>query len=151
MSSTLAGGERLRRWLRDNAELLKGTVAAGVLGGATYQQHTNADGTTNPGGQKVVDVATGQEFGGHPFMRPTIEAKKAKWAKGMGQLVATGTPVPAALALAGEQMASDIRRTIKAIGGAGGNSEATVARKGFDKPLSDTGTLLLAVGHEVIE
>ncbi|MNR39541.1 hypothetical protein D3C85_1577570 [compost metagenome] len=61
----------------------------------------------------------------------------------------TSTP-EVALQKLGVQMVTDIQGTIKAIGTEGGNSEATIERKGFDKPLMDSGHMMRSIDSEVI-
>lgn len=142
----ISSGEGLAQALkRITKKAKKGFVQAGVLKGATYTD-----------GSPVAPVASANEWGegGNTplaFMRTTVAENQAKWGKGFGVLMKdSGNDSEKSLALLGEQMKADIKRTLKRIGDAGGNSEETIARKGFDRPGVDTGTMEKAIEFEVV-
>ena len=143
----IAGGDALRRRLSELAKRVGtgGSVKVGFLAGATY-----------PDGTSVATVAAIQDFGApragippRPFFRNMVAAKKDEWPAAIEQnLVATGYDVDATLARVGEGIAGQLRQSIV------DTNEpplkpATVRRKGFDKPLVDTGHLLASVDYEV--
>lgn len=136
-----AGGDRLTVALKD----LDGLVGkTGYFETAKY-----TDGTP------VAYVATVHEYGypaggipARPTMRPTADAKRAEWAETMRK--------GAAAALNGQMTARDAleRLTLRAAGDVSAAIAAlqtpalkpeTIARKGFSKPLVDTGQMLRSV------
>lgn len=84
-----------------------------------------------------------------PFMRRTVTERVGVWKDGFAKLLKRD-PVDVALGELGTAMARDIQKTIKAIGAEGGNAEQTVNRKGFDKPLTDSGHLTRSIDYEVV-
>lgn len=135
------------------SKIKKGSVKVGFLEGATY-----------PDGQSVANVAALNEYGHtvkgkggdesyfvlpRPFFRNMIADKKAEW--------------PAAIALQLKKNGGDVQKTLNVTGIAIGGqlqqsirdlvspplAPSTIARKGFDKPLIDTGHMLNSVDHEV--
>ena len=121
-------------------------VRAGFLEGATY-----------PDGTPVALVAAVHEFGapakGIPvrsFMRTAIAQNNGKWAEQLARGIEATGNVEGALGLVGEEMASDIRNSIR-------DEEftalkpATVNRKGFATPLIDTAHMVNSVDHDVTE
>jgi hypothetical protein len=117
-------------------------VRAGYLSGATYN-----DGTP------LSEVASKHENGidvpKRPFMTFARDTNIDRWRKGLSRALASGVPMDRALALMGERMVSDIKKSILQ-GEWGNNGVATIARKGFDKPLVDTGAMSRSIEYEVI-
>lgn len=142
-----SGGDRLTVALQDIDGLVGKT---GYFETAKY-----TDGTP------VAYVATVQEYGwaaggipARPTMRPTAEQQRGEWAETMRQgakaaLNGAGTARDAlerlALKAAGDVSASIAALTAPAL------SAQTIARKGFSKPLVDTGTMLRSVTGVVEE
>lgn len=118
-------------------------IAAGFLEGATY-----------PDGTPVAAVAAYNEFGGashpaRPFMRATIEKNRDRWGALLSaSLRATGGDLEKALSMTAEKIVSQIQDEIRGWQDPP-NAPVTIAQKGFDKPLIDTGHMLNSVGYEV--
>ena len=143
----VSGGGALVRKLAEIAKRVGagGSVKVGFLAGATY-----------PDGTPVAAVAAIQDFGApragippRPFFRNMVAAKKDEWPAAIEKnLVATGYDVNVTLARVGEGIAGQLRQSIV------DTNEpplkpATSRRKGFDKPLVDTGHLLASVDYAV--
>ena len=108
------------------------------------------------GGQTVASVAAANEFGvpahgqpPRPFFRAMIASKSPAWGKRFAVVLkATNYNADQALRLMGEGIAAQLKKSILET-----NSpplaESTVKRKGFDKPLVDTGHMLNSIGYEV--
>jgi len=109
---------------------------------------------TYPDGTNVAQVAYWNEYGTvksppRPFFRNTIEAKSPKWGAAMGKnLVASGYDVDKTLALVGTGIKDQITQSIVDFA-APGNAPYTIAKKGFDKPLIDTGQMQRAVDFDI--
>ncbi|HWH86165.1 MAG TPA: hypothetical protein VNV36_05235 [Pseudomonas sp.] len=139
----IIGGEKLQKALKELMATKAAHVRAGVLEGATY-----------PDGTKVATVAADNEFGSptnppRSYMRRTVVERSGVWKDGFAKLMQSNTP-EVALEILGKQMVKDIQQTIKAIGAEGGNSKETIERKGFDKPLTDSGHLGRSIDSEVV-
>ncbi len=154
---TTRGGEKFEAAVKDiTAKLTGGSseVRVGFLENATY-----------PDGKKVAFVAAMNEFGhrivragktvgyapARPFFRNMISAKKPEWPAAMGmQLKANGYDVAKTLDVVGAAVGGQLRQSIVDT-----NSPplapSTIARKGFDKPLVNTGHMLNSVDHQVVE
>jgi hypothetical protein len=142
------GGDKLQAKL---AEIGRGfakakKVRVGFLENATYPDT----------GEPVAMVAAIQEFGApsknippRPFFRHMIAAKSGEWPQGVAAaLKASDNDAEVALGIVGEGIAGQLRQSIIDT-----NSPplkpATIKRKGFDKPLVDTGHMLASVDKEV--
>lgn len=144
---TLSGGERLEAFLRLMGDKLGkgGTVRIGFLEGATYP-----DGTT------IATVAVTQNFGApaagippRPFFSNMIAEKSPGWGDSLaGVLREADYDIPLALDRFGAGVAGQLRQAIVDTN-APPLADATVARKGFAKPLIDTSDMINAVDHEV--
>lgn len=84
-----------------------------------------------------------------PFMRRSVAQYSGIWKDGFAKLMETNPP-EVALEKLGKQMVRDIQKTIKAVGAEGGNAEQTISRKGFDKPLTDSGHMGRSIDSEVV-
>lgn len=121
------------------------TLRIGFLDGATY-----------PDGTGVAAVAAYNEYGNparnrppRPFMRQTIERERDGWGKTLAAgLRMNDYNVTAGLGVLGEDIAGAIRETITQFDSPP-LSPRTIARKGFAKPLVDTGTMLRSVSWEL--
>lgn len=142
------GGDRISQKLRDLAAKVghPATLRVGILEGAKY-----------PNGTPVAMVGAIQEFGApragippRPFFRNMIAAKKGEWPAAIAALLkANDYDGRRTLEQAGQAIAGQLRKSIIDTN-APPLSQATVARKGFSKPLVDTGHMLNSVDYEVI-
>ena len=120
-------------------------VRIGFLEGATY-----------PDGTSVPLVAAVNEFGApsrnqppRPFFRNMIAAKSGEWPDSAARLlVANHYDTARTLGQVGEAIAGQLRESIRDLQEPP-LAPATVKRKGFDKPLIDTGHMLASVSYEV--
>lgn len=110
-----------------------------------------------PDGTPVAYVATIHEFGtsktpARPFMRPAVQDHGAEWIESLAQGVAAslrGGPSPEqVLEVVTLQAAGDVAQKIQAVTSPA-LSPVTIARKGHDKPLVDTGQMLQSVTGKV--
>lgn len=110
------------------------------------------------GGGQLVDIALIHELGapkaGIPersFLRSTFEAKAkqlGKLAEQMAKKALEGQGVEQSLNLIGTYLAAEIKKTIvNRIAPA--NADSTIARKGSDVPLVDTGQLINSITYTV--
>lgn len=83
-----------------------------------------------------------------PFMRNTVANNQADWGKALGDaLVETKFSVKKSLNVMGRVMSDQMRDEIKRIGPE--NKPSTIRKKGFNRPLIDTGRMFQSVTHEV--
>lgn len=111
------------------------------------------DGAAYPDGTPVAYVASIHEFGGRntprrAFMRPAIKANIAKWKQLFAQRIAKKGSLAEALTVVGESAAGDVAVALKEVT-TPALSPATVRRKGFAKPLVDSGKMLQSITYEV--
>lgn len=114
------------------------------------------DGATEADGTPVALVAALNEYGvpsnnqpPRPFMRRAIAANQKKWAKNLGTaLVNTDYDMPKSFALVGLRIKEDIEDSIQKLVSPP-LAEATIAKKGFDKPLIDSSTMSKRVTYMV--
>lgn len=147
----MRGGSKFRSALRDAvSKAAGGAVRVGILG---TQKYPAKDGK---GDVSVAQAAYWNEYGtatipARPFFRNTIAEKQDEWADNAASILqhADGD-VGRALALIGEDVKDDIVETIQNFGEPE-NAPSTVKKKGFNKPLIDTGDLWLAIQSEVVE
>lgn len=141
---SISGGKKLEAHL----EKLKGDsvhLRVGILEGSTY-----------PDGTNTALVGFVHEFGvpnkGIPprsFMRSTVLSRVNAWKAGLGkEIKIAGYAYPKALERLGTVMRDDIKKQIRAITKPA-LKPATVARKGFETVLIDTGHLVNSIQHEV--
>jgi hypothetical protein len=145
--ATVSGGEKLEKYLTDTASKVKNaaTVKVGFLEGSTY-----------PDGTSVPMVAAIQEFGApsrgipsRPFFRNMIAAHGDQWPAAIGAiLAANGMDARDALTKVGVGIEGQLRQSIVDTNEPP-LAAATVKRKGFDKPLVDTGHMLGSISSEV--
>lgn len=145
--ATIRGGDKLAAALADIARKLDngGTLRVGFLEKATY-----------PDGKPVAMIAAINEYGApaagippRPFFRNMIAAKSGEWAPAIANLLpANGYDAVKVLDLAGAAIEGQLRQSIIDTNEPP-NAPSTIAKKGFNKPLVDTGHLLKSVDHEV--
>jgi hypothetical protein len=143
----IRGGERLDAFLAKLAEKVahKGRVKVGFLEGATY-----------PDGTPVAMVAAIQNFGApaagipaRPFFSSMVNREAGGWGVKMSQVLKrTDYDGEKALNLFGEGVAGQLRQSIVDTNDPK-LADSTIRRKGFDKPLVDTGHMLASIGVEV--
>ena len=144
----LRGGRELQRKLRDLAQqvAIPAKLRVGFLANAKY-----------PDGKPVAMIAAIQDFGApgvgippRPFFRNMIAAKQREWPKAIaGLLRANDMDAAKALDFAGAAIAGQLRQSIIDTN-APPLKPATIARKGFAKPLVDTGHMLNSIDHEIV-
>ena len=147
--ATIRGGEKLTAALREISEKVSkaATLRIGFLENASY-----------PSGEKVALIASVQEFGApsrgippRPFFRGMIAQHSKEWpATVKAALLAQDYNADRALAMTGEVIRGELQDAIRSFSGVP-LAPATVAAKGFDKQLIDTGVLLQSVDYEVKE
>jgi len=133
--------------LRDLQTLGVPTVAVGVRGGQT-----------TPDGTDLVTIAAANEFGtadGHvperSFLRSTADEQRPKYATMLGKAidaVLDGDSPDPALHRLGAVAVGDVQRKMRAIKQPP-NAPSTVAQKGADNPLIDTGRLRQSIEYEI--
>jgi hypothetical protein len=145
--ATVSGGDALSAKLRQ---------MVGKLGSASEVRVGFLEGATYPDGTPVAEVAAIQNFGApaanvpaRPFFSNMVSQESPEWGRQFGQIMRdTELDAGKGLALMGEGIAGQLRQSI-----ADTNepplAAATIARKGFDKPLVDTGHMLASVDKEV--
>lgn len=144
--ATVRGGKRLESELRKLAAKVAkpATLRVGFLENARY-----------PDGTPVALVAAVNEYGRppvqppRPFFRNMIADRQDEWPAAIAQLLqdndldAEKTLDQAGAAIAGQLRQSIVDLLEPAL------APSTIRRKGFDKPLIDTGHMLASVDHEV--
>jgi hypothetical protein len=144
--ATVTGGKKLEAALREMAAKVSqpATLRVGFLENARY-----------PDGTPVAMIAAINEFGRppvqppRPFFRNMIKAKSPEWPAAIGDLLkANGYDAAKTLDIAGAAIAGQLRQSIVDLV-TPPLAASTIAKKGFAKPLVDTGTMLQSVDHEV--
>ena len=145
--ATVKGGEKLNAKLSEMAKLMSNasSVKVGFLAESTY-----------PDGKPVAMIAAIQDYGApragippRPFFRNMVAAKKGEWPKAIRDLLkANGYDALRTLQQIGEAIAGQLRQSIIDTNSPP-LSPVTIARKGFDKPLVDTGHMLNSINYEV--
>lgn len=141
---TLKGGDKLQAALSKMAEGLEGgSLKVGVLEGATY-----------PDGMPVAQVGFWNEYGtinapSRPFFRTAIDNKTGEWVSTFGKaLKAYEMDSGKALNALGMKMAEDVSQSV--VGWqTPANAPYTIKKKGFNKPLIETGHLSRSIDYEV--
>lgn len=141
------GGDKFENALKDLATRVAkpASVKIGFLEGARY-----------PDGTSVAMIAAINEYGApsrgqppRPFFRRMIDAKQGEWPSAIaGLLKANDLDAEKALDLAGAAIAGQLRQSIRDLVDPP-LAASTIRRKGFAKPLVDTGHMLNSVDHEV--
>ena len=148
-ASYLSGGSGLQKALGDIARKLGGrktTLKVGFLSGATY-----------PDGTPVAMIAAIQDFGApsrgippRPFFRNMIKARSKDWPGALQLLLmGNGNDAEKALQLLGAGIAGQLRQSIIDTNEPP-LAPATIARKGFSKPLIDTSVMINSIDFEVV-
>lgn len=145
--ATIRGGEKLLAKLAElSSQVSKpGTLKVGFLSGAAY-----------PDGTPVAAIAAIQNYGApaagippRPFFSNMIRAKSPTWGDGVAKaLKAADYDATKALEVVGEAIEGQLRQSIRDTNDPA-LAPSTVKRKGFAKPLIDTGHMIASVDHEV--
>lgn len=143
----VVGGDKLNQYLSRVGQqlVMANTVRIGFLEGGTY-----------PDGTSVPLVAAVQEFGSpahnippRPYFRGMIQKHQDEWPGQIATLLnRTGYDAGRTLGQMGELIAGELRQSIRDLTSPP-LAPATVKRKGFAKPLVDTGHLLNSIDYEV--
>ncbi|OYY83018.1 MAG: hypothetical protein B7Y46_16635 [Acidovorax sp. 28-64-14] len=142
-----SGGDKLEKYLADalaSAESAK-QLSVGFMSGATY-----------PDGTKVAYVAAINNYGApgrnippRPFFSGMVEQKSPGWGARLGEaLKFTDFNGKKALSLMGEEIVGDLKQSITDMDSPP-LSPATIARKGFAKPLIDTSHMINSAQYAV--
>lgn len=143
----VSGGDKLQAYLEELAgNLAKGDeLKVGFLEGSTY-----------PDGTSVPYVAAIQEFGSpaenippRPYFRNMIAENAPDWGDDITKVLkATNYDGNQTLSLMGERINGQLQDSIRNTNDPR-NAASTIAKKGFDNPLIDTGHLLSGSSYEV--
>lgn len=144
---TASGGEALADRLKEIMEKAgkAGVLRVGFLEGSTY-----------PDGTSVPMVAAIQNFGApaagippRPFFTNMVREKSPTWGESLGNLAkANDYDIDRTLEQMGEGIKSQLQASIRNFDSVP-LAAVTVAAKGFDKQLIDTGHMQNSVGYEV--
>lgn len=122
------------------------TIKAGVLEGAGSEAN----------GASIAEVATYNEYGtsripSRPFIAIATDESKGWQSEVKKQVggITSSADVNGALNTIGEQMKKNIKNVIGDRSKLKPNAPSTIAKKGFDAPLIDTGKLQEAIDFEV--
>ncbi|SSN07963.1 Uncharacterised protein [Klebsiella pneumoniae] len=123
------------------------TLRAGILEEAKY-----------PDGTQVAQVGYIQEYGApeakippRPFFRAVINEGKQSWPAILASSVEHYQgDVKSALSLLGEQIVGELSQSIRDWNSPP-NAPATIVKKGFNKPLIDTGQMANSFSYEVTD
>ncbi|CAI1823081.1 Uncharacterised protein [Serratia quinivorans] len=145
----LSGGSEMEKKLKEMMDRLgEGTLLrVGFLENATY-----------PSGEYVATIAASNEFGDpgnnqppRPFFRNMIADNSSAWPLEVGKVVkAVDFDGKKTLQLMGERIKDQLQGSIRELVEPP-LSPYTIKKKGFDKPLIDTGHMLNSVDYDVRE
>lgn len=104
-------------------------------------------------GESVASVAAFNEYGGgntppRPFMNNCFKRNKRKWVKNVRDRLPVTLDAKKTFQTLGEDMIEDLRMEIYRTN-TPPNAPSTVKRKGFNKPLIDTGKMVSSIRMEV--
>ncbi|EAP7890140.1 hypothetical protein EOG09_16135 [Salmonella enterica] len=154
MVNKVTGGRQFRQKLKQAADSLKSgkSLKVGFLEGATY-----------PDGTPVALVAAANEFGRmvsgragelyyqlpRPFFRGMIAEKSPEWGSSMEYLLqANNLNTDIALDLLGQHIRGQLMNSIIELESPP-LADSTVKKKGFEKPLIETGHMMNSVDYSV--
>ncbi|HGM5253381.1 TPA: hypothetical protein ACKP06_000403 [Serratia marcescens] len=154
MGSSVRGGAAFKARLAQISDGLSSgkSLKVGFLADATYEDGTPVAlvAAANEFGKMVMTKAGESYFQlPRPFFRNMISANSAQWPGEFSQLIRSSNyDARLALGLMGERIKSQLQDSIREL-----NSpplaESTIKRKGFDKPLVDTGHMQNSVDYAV--
>lgn len=160
--ATLSGGKKFEEALLEIAKEVSkpGTLKIGFLEGNKYPDGTSVAQVAffNEFGRTVKvtnDHGVGSELGGtyyqlpRPFFRNMIAKNSDKWPEQIANVLKTTKyDTHKTLMLMGEEMKGQLQESIQALVSPP-LAPSTIERKGFDKPLIDTGLMFNKVAYEV--
>ena len=157
MANKVVGGKRITIALHALEQKITraGTLRVGFLEGARYTDTHPVRGTKRKP-LSVAQVAFWNEYGtsrtpSRPFFRTAIARESKNWGTKLAAAVKFHNyDGEAALRTLGQSMRDDIEASI-AQWSTPGNAARTIARKGFDKPLVDEGTMQRAPDFEIVK
>lgn len=154
MAGGTTDGSRWRAYTERLAQLEGVSLAVGIQGTPETTEGGTQLGSGRPPAEpaELVQIALANEFGEgvpeRPWLRTTFADHQRSWVKGMKEAVPkVDSPDGHELAtwrLVAQVMRGDAQASIRD-GGWEPNAEATVAAKGSDQPLIDTGQMLQSV------
>ena len=143
-TKVLTGGDALQKKLAEIAQKMGGgAVEVGFMSGATY-----------PDGTPVAAVAFWNEFGtsrapARPFFRGMINSESPTWAGKMAKLAeVTNYNGEQVLGMMGEDIQGALKQSINNFT-TPELAPRTIERKGFNKPLIDTGHMINSITYKV--
>ena len=147
-TKAFTGGEALEKKLKEMSEALKtaGTLAVGFQDGKKYPDSDLL----------VAQVAFWNEFGEgrappRPFFRNMIKAKGPGWGPAIATLLTVKNySAEQTLSQAGDAIVGQLELSIRDFNDPG-NAPSTIARKGRDSPLIDSGLMSNSITKEVKE
>jgi hypothetical protein len=143
--ATLSGGAKMEAYLAKIADRMTGELAVGFLEGATYPDDA---------GTPVAQVAFWNEYGtsrspARPFFRTMIAKEADGWVEVLARAAKhyqyDSQKVMGAM---GEVIKGQLQQSITGWS-APPNAPYTVSKKGFNKPLIDTGHMLNSIDYTV--
>jgi hypothetical protein len=143
--ATIKGGSKFEAVLRDIAHKLGGkqVLRVGFLESGRYE-----DGTSIPMVAAINNYGTAR-IPPRPFFSNMVKDKSPEWPKGIAaQLKATDYDVTKTLNSTGDLIEGQLRDSI-VNGVYAPLAQSTIDRKGFDKPLIDSHTMVNAPRHEI--
>lgn len=126
-------------------------VRVGFLASATYPAGVDDE----KAGLHVAQVAAWNEWGTatspeRPFFRDMVEKKSPRWGVTLGNILRKNNyDGERSLSLMGEVVKGQLVQSIRNWSSPA-NAPRTVAKKGFNKPLIDTGVMLRSVDYQVV-
>jgi len=104
-------------------------------------------------GKSVAGIATFNEYGGghtppRPFMRNCVKRNRKKWRNVVQDILPVNLNIKKTFQTLGEDMVEDLRMEIYRTN-TPPNAPSTIKRKGFNKPLIDTGKMVNSIRMEV--
>ena len=147
--ATIEGGERLKEYL---ADLSKKVSRAGAVKIGFFEGRSYPDKNSTP----VALVAAIQNFGApskgippRPFMSNAVRNNSDSWGPMLGKILpAVDFDASVALGQMGEVIAGEIRKSVDETNDPP-LAKATIAAKGFSKPLIDSGLLRRSIEYKV--
>lgn len=131
----------------DDKEILKKLAKQKATLNVGFWDDTYSD------GKSVASVAAFNEYGGghtppRPFMRNCVKSNKRKWKRIVQDLLPVNLDIKKTFQTLGEDMIEDLKYEIY-LTNTPPNAPSTVKRKGFNKPLIDTGKMVNSIRMEV--
>lgn len=152
ITADIRGGVALDRHLREIVKRVGGGAHVNV---GFFETETYPAGKSDGAPIPVAQAAFWNEYGTttapeRHFVRSMIEKRSPRWGVALGNaLRKTDYDAHMSLSIMGEMMQGQMRKSIQEWTDPP-NADSTVARKGFNKPLIETGQMLRAVDYQVL-